>query len=391
MVKSKKIFLTIILLFFFAASVFAQQILQPWWLSLEQGKILFRQGNYGGALLLFEDARRDRRTVYEQMERDLISLLSINEVRRIGDYLDRVERFSRDRYYTRATAALEELYYRIPKESLKNSANAALEALGKLKDYPEAEYWIGEVFRIEGELTLALAQYNRAYSMREVLEDLSFSTALRYKIADIHRIRQDYNEMERGLLSIINEFDNLWINARQADALPGNATNVPYAQASASFVSQSMTRILENEGVNRFLEMYRYNNRTVEQAHRFLGFHYAVTGRPSAQQHLMYSFLIQSSIIIEEVTRKQFDFAFTTLTALVNEANRNPLLTAFMEEAEYYKTVYYLGASLYRNGKAASARSLWEFLAAVPQAGEWQSRSIVQLRTPHMEPIVEMP
>jgi hypothetical protein len=54
-----------------------------------------------------------------------------------------VERYSYDRHYTAAAAALEELYYRIPKTSLNNSALAALAALGRLKDYPEAEFWIG--------------------------------------------------------------------------------------------------------------------------------------------------------------------------------------------------------------------------------------------------------
>jgi hypothetical protein len=266
-----------------------------------------------------------------------------------------------------------------------------LQAFGKLKDYPEAEYWIGEIFRIEGELTLALAQYNRAYAMRGVLEDSGFAVTLRYKIADIHRIRQEYNEMERWLLAVINDFDTLWINARIAENIPDNATNVPYAQASASFTSQSMTRILENEGVGRFLAMYRYNNRTVEQAHRTLGSHYAVTGRPAAQQHLMYAFLIQSTIIIEEVTKRQFDFFFLFFGALADAVNGNALILSYIQDVEYYKTIYYLSSSLYRNGRTTVASGFWEFLASMPQSGEWQGRSINQLRSPHVEPIVQMP
>ena len=388
--------------------LFAQRITQPWWLSLEQGKQKFRNGDYGGALLSFEDARRDRRAVYEQMERDLINFLSINEVRRIGDSLEILESYSRDRYYTSVSAALEELYYRVPKQSLNNSANAALQAIGKLKDYPEAEYWIGEVYRIEGELPLALAQYRKTYAMRELMEDPGFGTTLQYKISSILRIRQEYNEMERGLLSIINDFDTLWLNTRRAESTRmenagiENALPVPYAQASASFASQAMTRTLENEGIGRFLELYRYNNRTVEQAHRLLGFHYAVTGRPTAQQHLMFAFLIQNTIIIEEITRRQFDFSVSDpegrrdnrireLLVLAEEINKNPVLLSYVEETEYYKTAYYLGASLYRNGRTTVARDFWEFLASQPQAGEWYGRAVTQLRNPRMEPVVEMP
>jgi hypothetical protein len=66
-------------------------------------------------------------------------------------------------------------------------------------------------------------------------------------------------------------------------------------------------------------------------------------------------------------------------------------LSSYIREVEYYKTAFYLGASLFRNGKPAIARNLWTFLASRPEAGEWQSSSLFQIRNPHIEPIVEMP
>jgi tetratricopeptide (TPR) repeat protein len=393
--KKNKIFF--VLLLFFSMPIFAQQAI-PWWLSLEYGKQRFRNGEYGAALILFEDARRDRRAMYEQMERDFINFLSLNEVRRIGDSLDRIERYSYDRYFTAASAALEELYFRVPKSSFNNSALAALEAFDRLKNFPEAEFWIGEVFRVEGELPLALSQYRRAYSMRDTLEDPGFSTTILYKIADVHRIRQEYNEMERTLLTIINEFDVLWSNAASADAsrISGNAsasneTRLPYMQASASFARAGMTRILQEQGIGRFLEMYRYNNGVVEEAHRQLGFYYVVRGRAGAQPHLMFSFLIQNTTIIEELRRRRFDFVFTDLQSLMEEVNSNELLLSYIDEVEYFKTAYYLGAALFRNGHRPVALSFWSFLATQPQAGEWHSRAIMQLQNPRVETIVERP
>ena len=61
----KKFFVFLFLLNFITP-VFAQAVI-PWWLSLEYGKQKFRAGDYGDALILFEDARRDRRAAYEQM------------------------------------------------------------------------------------------------------------------------------------------------------------------------------------------------------------------------------------------------------------------------------------------------------------------------------------
>jgi hypothetical protein len=211
-------------------------------------------------------------------------------------------------------------------------------------------------------------QFRRAYEMRDLSENPGFGTDLLYKIAGILLIRQEYNEMIRIYNSIISELDTLWTRALQ-----------------------SMTRLLENEGIGRFLEFYRYNNSSVEPAHRSLGFFYAVTGRPIAQQHLMFAFLIQNTIIIEEIIRRQFDFVFTDLETLAEEIYRIPMLVSYIEEVEYYKTAYYLGASLYRNGKPSVAHTLWAFLASQPQAGEWHSRAVLQLHSPHLEPVVEMP
>ena len=389
--------LVLIILFSFLTPVFAPRLLSaqtaiPWWLSLEYGKQRFRSGEYGNALILFEDARRDRRAMYEQLERNFINFLSLNEVRRIGDSLERVERYSYDRYFTAASAALEELYFRVPKENFNNSALAALGAFDKLKNFPEAEYWIGEIFRIQGELTLALSQYQKAYSMRASLENPGFGTSILYKMAGIHGIRQEYNEMERILLSIIAELDTLWSNAGVADANRINAnTTLSYAQASASFARTGMTRVLQENGITRLLEMYRYDNGAVEEAHRLLGFYYVVRGRAGAQPHLMFAFLIQNTIIIEEIRRRKFDFSFTDLSALVEEINRNQLLLTYIDEVEYFKTAYYLGAALLRNGHSSVARSLWSFLASESQAGEWHNRAVMQLRDPRPEPVIERP
>jgi tetratricopeptide (TPR) repeat protein len=320
--------------------------------------------------------------MYGRMERNFIDLLSHPEVRRMNDSLDWVERFIEERRYADADDALKELYYRVPRENFKNSASAALSVLGTLKDYPEAEYWIGEVYLTEGELSVALRQFQKALDMRNVLENPGFATELVYKIADIRRIRQEHNEMERTLLSILSA-DTLWSGRNPQPESDGTQND--------SFERQAMTRTLEINGINRFLTLYRYKNTETEQAHRLLGFYYAPTRHSRAQEHLMFSFLIQNTVIIDEVIRSSYDFTFTNLETLAAEFSRNRLVLDYIERCEYYKTAYYLALSLYGNGKTSSARGIWNFLAAQNRAGEWQNRAAAQLRSPQLERPAEMP
>jgi tetratricopeptide (TPR) repeat protein len=364
----------ILMLFLSTAPGWAQvETERPYWFILERGKLFFRSGEYGNALINFEEARNQRRAMYTRMEQDMITVLSIPEVRRLGDALDLVETYIAERSQIDAANALQELFYRVPRDSLGNSALRALEHFDRLKAYPEAEYWIGEIYRAEGELGIALRQYQKAYEQRAFLTAPGFDTEILYKIADIHRQRREYAEMEQRLLEILKK-DSLW------------------AEDSDTFIRSAMTRTMENDGINRFLTLYRYNNPATLGAHRLLGFYYYASGRHSpAVEHLLFAFLIQNSIFIDELIRLQFDYAFTTLEELLDAVLNRPVLAAYFEETEYYKTMYYLGNAFNGSGKLNPARFFWSPVARRPEAGEWRVRSQAQLRNPVVEQAVEMP
>ncbi|MDR2803737.1 MAG: hypothetical protein LBB22_05560 [Treponema sp.] len=344
-----------------------------YWFTLETGKNLFRQGAYGDALVAFQDARNERREMYSKMERDLITLFSLPEVRRMNDYLDRIEKYAAERGQLDATAAFNELHYRVGREALRNSGQIALDYLDRLKSYPEADYWIGETYRLMGENEIALRQFNEALAHSDRMENPAFAVEIRYKIADIERLRQKYNEMERQLLAIL-EKDSLW------------------KQDDGNFVREAMNRTIDSSGANRFLQMYRYKNSETERAHRLLGEYFYVSGRHSkAVPHLIFAFLIQNTTIIDEVIAEDFDFTFTSLENLIPLLARRDNIKNYMKETDYYKNIYYFAAALYATGKEAPARELWSFLTSQGEAGEWRGRAVNQLRGPFVETPQEMP
>ena len=377
--KVKYIFLALCLCGLVRGFGVSAQANQPWWYTLERGKLFFRNGSYGDALITFEDARRQRIAQFTRLEEDFIFLLSIPEVRRLGDSLEFVERYISERRETAAATALKELYYRVPKAALNGSVSRALKELDHLKSYPEAEYWLGETYRAEGELGLALRQYDKAWNERELLEIPGFEIEILYKITNLHRIRGNYQEMERRANEIIEGLG--------ANGLPRDRLWAGSSQGSSNQLRAAMARILENEGVNRFLTLYRHNNTDTERAHRLLGFFYYSSSRyTQAMEHLMFAFLIQNSVLIDEVIRRDYDYDFSGLEDLVALVQRRPELAAFMEETEYYRTIYYLATSLYASGKTRPAYQLWAFLAGSNNAGEWGNRA---RRNPN--PYIERP
>ena len=338
----------------------------PWWITLEEGKRYFRTGAYGDALRYFEDARASRQTYYAKMERDLITVLSLHAVRRLRDDLGLLEVYIEREFRVDAADALKELYYRVPKGKLNNSSNAALAELSRLKNYPEAEYWLGEVYRMEGEFSIALTQYQKAYDHRVLLENPEFEREILYKIAGLRQLRREYTEMAKILESILKQ-DTLW--------------------SRESFTRTNMLRSLETNGVNRFLVLFRHNEPYVEKAHRTMGFFYYTSGRHGqAAENLLFAFLIQNSVVIDALLHSQYNYTFTSLSGLMNDIARRRDLLAYLEEIEYFKTIYFLANSLYAVNRRGVARELWTFLRD-NASGEWRGRALSQLTNPRLDPI----
>ena len=368
MIKTIRPVLLLLLLCLFLVPAVSQQRGQSasWWLTLEEGKRFFRTGAYGEALRSFEKAREDRNIHFTRLERDLITVLSINQVRRFGDDLGYLEIYIERENLTTAAAVLRELYHYIPRANFRNSSSNALSALGRLKNYPEAEFWIGEVYRAEGEFTIALTQYQRAYNNREQLENQQFESEILYAIAELRRIRREFSEMETILNNIVRA-DTLW--------------------SRESFARVNMLRSMENNGINRFLILFRHNNPAMEKAHRSLGFYFYESGRyDRAAEHLLFAFLIQNTVIIDALIHTRFDYSFSSLPALMNDISSRRDLLAYLDDTEYYKTHYYLANSLFGTGRRNSARELWTFLSR-SSVGEWRGRSLSQLANPQLDPI----
>jgi hypothetical protein len=151
-----------------------------------------------------------------------------------------------------------------------------------------------------------------------------------------------------------------------------------------------MTRTLENDGLDRFLSMYRYNNSAAERAHRILGFYYYDSGRyGNAAEQLLFSFLIQSTLIAEELARREYGYSVSGAASLIDDAGKRSELVSYMADSDFYRMVYYLGSALYGDGKLRPARELWGLLRGRSEAGEWRIRAEAQLSSPYMEPLRE--
>jgi hypothetical protein len=193
----------------------------------------------------------------------------------------------------------------------------------------------------------------------EEAEELkSLEIEILYKLASLDKLEKKYGEMETHLLAILNH-DTLW------------------KDGASDFVKAAMKRTIENEGIDKFLLMYRYKNPDTERAHRLLGEYYFENGRHAkAAEHFIFSFLINSTIMIDAVNENSIDITeWTTLKNLTASVSKRLDIKEFMDNTDYYRTCYYLGASFLGEGKNTGAQNMLNFLSGEEEAGEWMRRA----------------
>ena len=142
---------------------------------------------------------------------------------------------------------------------------------------PEAEAAIGDVYREEGELDLALQQYQKAYNHRNTLAVSDTRYDIQYRMASVYKDQEMYRLMEDTLLAIVSDDVN-W----------GKGTN--------SRLRTQVEALYYNRGMDQVLRLYRFDDSFATQAHADLGWFYYRTGRfPQAVTHSLYAVIACSS------------------------------------------------------------------------------------------------
>ncbi len=334
---------------------------------LERGKKLFREGSYGQALLCFEDARRLRADVFDDSYNALVSVLSSANARSLGDKLEAAEEYVRHNKFASAISAFDLFWNETDSKIKIITVNEALSRFLDLRNFPEAEYWIGKVFRMEGEYSVAIDQFRKALNHSLLLDIPGEELNIRYALADAYAMSSQYKAMEATLLAICAD-DQLWSGDEH------------------QFTRESMGKLLVSEGVDRFVQLYRHYASEYYPAHKELGVYFYLSGRHArASDHLSFAFLLETTLIVEELRQRDQSWRFSSLSAAWRDAMALPELRERALEDEYFKTIYYFAASLYAVGKRTSAFELWRFVSSVPEAGEWGTRSKRQIQSPYIE------
>ncbi len=244
------------------------------------------------------------------------------------------------------------------------------EAILRAGVFPEAEMAIGDVYTEEGELDLALAQYDKAYNLRKSLMVPDMQYDVLYKSANLLQATGRYKAMEDKLTLIVQDDSN-------------------YQETANMRMRSQVEKNYNDKGLDRVLVLYSFDRSFAAAAHASLGWFYYRTGRyAAAVSHLLYATIYRTSQINRFLRDRDVDYQFMTMKGLLGSFGSSSEITTFVADTEYYKCLYYLAAASFANEQAEEARSLWILLSSQTAAGTYQDLSARQLKRPFLGPLL---
>ncbi len=382
-------------LIFIAAAVPAgaqAPIPEPWankpaWLHFDLGRSSYASKDFGAAIVSFDRAISYRRDAFTAAQARLSSALGSNAAKAAGDSIAALlEAFAAEDFlpaeYARIRAesgsSLRKRLLRIqdhrigdshrafievlllaleykPVESFKDSIRALAEALRLLVWYPEAEYWKGKVFMLEGELVLASKQYNRAFDMREALDVPDFVYEIQYGMADLYSLMPhyaaDWEKVMERILESERGGDGTLLDDKLKDA---------------------MRATLTGQGFDRFMTLYRIEPGITQRANRELAEYYLERGRA----HALARAAVAVNMILTPALRlarlKDPDYVWTGLEDFLGRAAAQPALREYLDEQEFDRVLFVLADALYVGNARQEAQKLWRAVSVrgrIPYAG----------------------
>ncbi len=321
----------------------------------------FDDNDYGKALKYSEDAILYRKQQIDKQTEILKNSLTSRSVQKAGDRIDSILKIleSRKEYNT-----VNIINYYLKKKGdafFNNSMEQLLEYMSSSTVYPEAQKIIGDIYKLEGEYDFAEEYYNLALSNAYVLDIPDEKFEILYMLADISRLKQDYEQMEKHLLSILTEDDSFRDKALSSAMLHTIKTN-------------------KKGSMEKFFSLYRANRYISIDAYNQLAEYYYENGyTEKAIQFSALSTITTFSKIIEIISSRNSEYEYKDLTTFLQEASFYDDIVRWGSENNAWRSFNILAQFSNKEGYSVFARELLVVLIQWSPETYWQRDAVLQL------------
>ena len=204
----RKIFFTAFVLLALGGLLSAQHPVKPKtseqsWRVLARAQAAFEKGDYGEAISLCEAAKESRARELEWNRYVMKNALNSPEVKKKGPFISDLIPVLKAR---EDFDALEIIDYWLGKRGARyfdDSLPKLNDYLMRLNEYPECDFLLAKIYRLEGEYQMAMGFLQNARAQSDLLDVPAQKSDILYETADLAKSLGDQKELEGSLLLIV--------------------------------------------------------------------------------------------------------------------------------------------------------------------------------------------
>ncbi len=298
-----------------------------YFLTLRYAQNAFENGDYGKALSLAEKAKDERIKAVESELKILEQTQKIAAVRKAGDLLDDVMGELSQRNQAKAIDVIENYVDKYGKDRFDGKFSKLKEFIVRNKNFPESDFLIGKIYRLEGETSVAEDYMNKAYDKKDILNVPDLKYDILYELAEISKDKHDNDGYERYFKNILKD-DKYYADEEPKDAKA--AMNVGSAENSRAIHNKraymnSLVRLIKTnraDSVEKFFLMYRNDSDISTKALAGLSDFYYKQGENEKALRCSALGCITALTKIEEILKDRLtDYSYTSFADLLKNAS----------------------------------------------------------------------
>ncbi|MCH5283389.1 MAG: hypothetical protein J1E59_07030 [Treponema sp.] len=352
---------------FLALEVFSQDLLGPG-NPVQSDRIFaraqhaFNTERYSEAMTLCEEARLTRINEVRWSCSVIGNVLTVTDVKKAGPFISDIMPILEEREEYDAIEIIENQIERHGSDYFGNSLPRLYDYLERRKNYPESDFLLAKIYRLEGEYDFAKQYLERALSCSDILDVPAVKFDILYEMADLDNVLGDDIANEKALLLVV-EGDGLYKNTTMRNAIEKSVK-------------------LKRSGVDLaeyFLELYRSSSVNSMRAYFELADIYENRGEMK-ESFLMTAFgvIVGFTHAVEILDDRIEEISFNESEKrspkyFFAECGRNPDVMAWMQSKGLWRGFFKLATRARENGWDDFANSFLAKLSEFCPDPYWQT------------------
>ena len=346
----RKIFLSALLLFVFsllsAQGVPKKPVPGEYsWRILQDARLAYDRGDFSMAMNLANRAKANRVAESDYEVHILDVALSPLAVRRAGDSFGPVLEVLKEREQTEAISIINRYLELYGEEFFRYSVHRMEDWLEEKRVYPEADFLIGKIYRLEGEYRTAIDFYEKARMESAFLDIPDELYDILYEMADLMNRLEEGEGYKQALLLILDNDPNY--------------KDVVLRRAMLKIIDAD-----KSSNVDRFFDLFRVSSP------RTLGALYDISvifEEDGEVENSLYASALGSveslSHILASISGRDANFEFTTLAEFFRKIAEYEDISLWCEENHFWDNLIAYCKKVSARGDVVYANATLEVIA----------------------------